>query len=111
MTSPAYRHFAYHTVNVHCTFVTVCFARSLIDRRGEITEAYLAAIEEDSSNYGATSTVPKVSHEPCLHSHELSCTCTLYVHTLYMETVCSTLARKIYRKKISCNNRKKKGKH
>ena len=38
----------------------VSLSLSLIDRRGEVTEEYLAAIEEDNSNYGATSSVPKV---------------------------------------------------
>ena len=34
--------------------------KSLIDRRGVMDEAYLAALEEENSNYGATSSVPKV---------------------------------------------------
>jgi palmitoyltransferase ZDHHC9/14/18 len=56
----------YRKGNCCLNFITVIcgpFPPSLIDRRGEITEAYLAAIEEDSSNYGATSTVPKLPPE------------------------------------------------
>ena len=44
-----------------CTCMCVCCVSfSLIDRRGVMNEAYLAALEEDSTNYGATSSVPKV---------------------------------------------------
>ena len=33
-------------------------------------EAYIAAMEEDCSNYGATSSVPKVYHQSlCTHVH------------------------------------------
>lgn len=56
-------------------FLRVYYLVSLIDRRGIMDEAYIAAMEEDSSNYGATSSVPKVA-EPlhmCVYVHVCVC--------------------------------------
>jgi palmitoyltransferase ZDHHC9/14/18 len=63
----------YRGRNCCLNFVAVIcgpFPPSLIDRRGEMTDAYLAALEEDSSNYGATSSVPKLPPSPA-HSDPL----------------------------------------
>ena len=51
-----------------------------------MTEAYLAALEEDNSSYGATSTVPKVLHTLYV-SHGMQCVCVVFVETCAIEGV------------------------